>query len=185
MAPQSRRDRPADFDPAHVRHAAGLVLLFPQKDRAHLVLTVRTDHVDRHRGQISLPGGAVDPGESFEQAALREAHEEIGLELAAVRTLGALTPIDIPVSGFRLHPIVAVSDGRPQFQASDLEVARILEVPLEQLMALESIGRTTTLRDGDAIDAPAFLIDGLSVWGATALVLAELLTLLGWSGPQD
>ena len=65
----------------------------------------------RHGGQVSLPGGVVDPGETFEQAALREAHEEVALPLDEVRVLGALTPLDIPVSGFRLHPIVAVQRG--------------------------------------------------------------------------
>ena len=75
-------------------------------------MTVRADTLGRHGGQVSLPGGVVDAGETFEQAALREAHEEVGLRAERVRVLGALTPLDIPVSGFRLHPIVGVSRRR-------------------------------------------------------------------------
>ena len=88
----------------------------------------------RHGGQVSLPGGVVDPGETFEQAALREAHEEVALPLDEVRVLGALTPLDIPVSGFRLHPIVATRASRPLLTPSDGEVARILEIGVDELL---------------------------------------------------
>ena len=73
---------------------------------------MRGDNV-RHPGQVSLPGGVVEPGETLEQAALREAHEEVALPIEPVRILGRLTPLDIPVSGFRLHPIVAMTPARP------------------------------------------------------------------------
>lgn len=183
MSPRPERERPHDANPARLRHASGLVLIAPRDDRAHVVLTVRTHRLGRHGGQVSLPGGVVDPGETFEQAAVREAHEEIGLATDLVRQLGALTPVDIVVSGFRLHPIAAAARARPIFRPSDLEVARILEVPLDTLMAPETIRRRTLVRDGHTIVAPSFTVDGLPVWGATAMILAELLSLLGWTGP--
>ena len=91
-------------------------------------------HACRHGGQVSLPGGVVEPGETFEQAALREAHEEVALPLDGVRVLGALTPLDIPVSGFRLHPIVAVTNARPTLTPADGEVAHILEIGVDDLL---------------------------------------------------
>lgn len=180
MAPRPPREWPPGFDPADVRHAAGLLLLFPRGDRAHLILTVRAGTLGRHRGQISLPGGAIEPGETFEQAALREAHEEIGLGIAGLRTLGPLTPIDIPVSGFRLHPIVSAAPGPPVLQPSAGEVARILEIPIDRLMDPDAVAVKPLRLGGRTVAAPAFLVEEAEIWGATAMVLAEFLTLLGW-----
>lgn len=142
---------------------------------------MRADRLERHGGQVSLPGGVVEPGETYEQAALREAHEEVGLGLEHVRVLGALTPLDIPVSGFRLHPIVAAADIRPSLKPSHAEVARILEVSLDELWEPSRLISTTRERDGRALTIPAFHVGGIEIWGATAMVLSEFLTMLGWS----
>jgi 8-oxo-dGTP pyrophosphatase MutT (NUDIX family) len=182
MSPQPRRAWPPGVSPDDVRHAAGLVLVFPDAhDRAHLVLTVRADTLERHGGQVSLPGGVVEPGESYPHAALREAHEEIALDVSVVRIAGALTPIDIPVSGFRLHPIVGITDRRPALSPADGEVARILEVPIDTLAAPGCVSDTTRERDGLRVVVPAFCVAGEEIWGATAMVLAELLSLVGWA----
>jgi 8-oxo-dGTP pyrophosphatase MutT (NUDIX family) len=195
MAPRPRREWPDDFNPARVRVAAGLLLVHPSPathaaaidadraargaSRAHIVLTLRADTV-RHAGQVSLPGGVVDPGETFDQAALREAHEEVALDPRGVRILGPLSPLDIPVTGFRLHPIVATLDHPPVLRPSDGEVARILDVDIEELLAPSTLVQTTRTREGRTIEVPAFQVAGAEIWGATAMVLAEFLTLLGW-----
>ena len=182
MSPQPRRAWPAGVAPESIRNAAGLLLVFPDAgDRAHVVLTVRAGTLGRHGGQVSLPGGVIEPGESYAHAALREAHEEIALDAGLVRIIGALTPIDIPVSGFRLHPIVGLSDERPAFMPADGEVARILDVALDDLATPGCVMKTTRERDGRPIDVPAFCVAGEEIWGATAMVLAEFLSLLGWS----
>jgi len=173
---------PATFDPTTVRDAACLLLLFPRDDLAYLVLTLRAETLGRHGGQVSLPGGVIEPGESFEQAALREAQEEIGLAPSVVQTLGALTPLDIPVSGFRLHPIVAATADRPAWHAADGEVARILEVPLEELIDPKRLIWRTSRRDDREVAVPTFVVEGADIWGATAMVLAEFLALLREGG---
>ncbi len=182
MAPRPRRQWPEGLSPARARTAAALLLLFPLDGQAHVVLTLRSDTLGRHRGQISLPGGVIEPGEAFEHAALREAHEEIAVTAGEVRILGALTPIDIPVSGFRLHPIVGVSEARPAFAPAHGEVARILDVAVDDLMAPGAVVSTSRERDGHMVEAPAFKVAGVEIWGATAMVLAEFLVVLGWSG---
>lgn len=210
LAPVPRGPWPVGFNPSRVRDAAGLLLVFPKpattidaehaepaeqdgslrvrrvlrstsREHAHIVLTVRADSL-RHGGQVSLPGGVIEPGEAFEQAALREAHEEVALPRDSVRVLGALTPLDIPVSGFRLHPIVAASETVPVLSPSDGEVARILEVPVDDLLDPARLMSTVRERDGIALTVPAFHVAGVEIWGATAMVLAEFLALLGWSG---
>jgi 8-oxo-dGTP pyrophosphatase MutT (NUDIX family) len=183
LTPIPRREWPANWDPARLRHAAGLLLLFPLDRRAHVVLTVRSDSV-RHGGQVSMPGGVVEPGETFEQAALREAHEEVGLATDLVEIIGPLSPIDIPVSGFRLHPIVAAAPKRPALHPADAEVARILEVDVEGLFDANAIAWRPMTRDGTTRQVPCLAAAGVEIWGATAMVLAEFLTLLGWLGPS-
>src|SRR5262249_38451531 len=98
-----------------------------------------------------------------------------------VRVIGELTPLDIPVSGFRLHPVIAAARSRPRLMASD-EVARVLEVPVDDLLDPARLISVERIRDGQPAIVPAFRIDGEEVWGATAMVLAEFLSLLGWTG---
>jgi 8-oxo-dGTP pyrophosphatase MutT (NUDIX family) len=201
LAPVPRRQWPTGFNPARVRNAAGLLLVFPSTpalgdelarapaergvERAHIILTVRAETLRRHSGQVSLPGGVLEPGETFEQAALREAHEEVALPLDGVRVVGALTPLDIPVSGFRLHPIVAVTAARPSLAPVDGEVARILDISVDELLDPATLVWLDRERDGVALKVPAFAIAGHEIWGATAMVLAEFLTLLGWIPPKS
>ena len=185
LAPVPRRTWPPGFNPARIRHAAGLLLIFSREADAAIVVTVRADTLGRHGGQVSLPGGVVDPGETFEQAALREAHEEVALSAHGVRVLGALTPLDIPVSGFRLHPIVASTDARPALTPADGEVARIVDVAIDDLLEPNHLRWTERTRDGITLTVPAFHVSGEEIWGATAMVLAELLTLLGWQAPRS
>ena len=185
MAPRPRREWPPGSSPEHARRAAGLLLIIPIVHRPHIVLTVRAQTLDRHGGQVSLPGGVIEPDETAERAALREAHEEIGLSIPAVRTLGALTPVDIPVSGFRLYPIVAVADDRPDLRPSDDEVALILEPSIDDLMDPGRIVWRTLTRDARTLAVPAFVANDVEIWGATAMVVAEFLVVLGWKGPAS
>src|SRR4029077_8319877 len=119
--------------PAESRQAAALLLLYPHEDGAAVALTVRDSNLARHPGQISLPGGATDPGETLAQAALREAAEEIGVDPSTVRILGELTPVHLLVSGFTLHPIVGLTHQRPTFVPAAHEVESVIEVSVADL----------------------------------------------------
>jgi 8-oxo-dGTP pyrophosphatase MutT (NUDIX family) len=182
MAPEPRLGwDPLKF-PEGARDGAALLLLYPHDDHLHVVLTVRGAELRNHTGQVSLPGGRVDQGETFEAAALREANEEIGVDPATVEVLGRLTPLHIPVSGFLLHPIVGATSMRPAFQRAEWEVARIIEAPVSVLSDPAVIKRETRTRtvNGRQVDVlvPYYDIDGEKVWGATAMVLAEFCAIL-------
>jgi 8-oxo-dGTP pyrophosphatase MutT (NUDIX family) len=179
MAPTPRPGWLPGRSPAESRAAATLLLMFPAEAQVHLLLTVRSSRLPSHAGQISLPGGAVESGEVIEGAALREAHEETGVDPAAVRLLGRLTPLHIPVSGFVLHPVVGATDSRPQFRIADGEVERLLEPSLEQLLDPDCVQRWSRPWDGLFQDVPYYSLDGSRVWGATAMVLAEFLEIVG------
>ena len=185
MAPRPRPGwRPA-LAAGERRPAAALLLVYPGDSGASIVLTMRSGGLSQHSGQVSLPGGAVVDGESLTDAALREAHEEIGVDPANVRILCVLTPLDIPISGFLLHAVVGTADRRPAFHAAHGEVARILEVPVAHLLDPARLGFDQRLRDGVHYDIPFFGVGGEVVWGATAMVVSEFLWLLGWrlTGP--
>jgi len=178
MAPTPRPGwRPGDLPPG-LRDAAALVLLFPRRAIPHLLLTVRSHHLPHHAGQVSLPGGEVEPGETIEAAALREAHEEVGVQPASIRVLGRLSPIHIPVSGYALHPVVGLAMVEGSWAPHAVEVARVLEAPLSDFLDAARLRVENRLVGGRQYTVPFFEIDGEEVWGATAMVVAELLALV-------
>jgi 8-oxo-dGTP pyrophosphatase MutT (NUDIX family) len=179
MAPVPRHGWKPGLLPDDARPAAALLALYPLDGDAALLLTKRSSALPQHGGQVSLPGGAVDEGETIVRAALRETHEEVGIEPALVRVLGALTPMHIPVSGYVLHPIVGALAGRPATVPAPHEVSRVIEVRIAELLDPVRHRRTNRVRDGLEFDMPYFDLDGEQVWGATAMVLAEFVALLG------
>jgi len=182
MAPSPRVGWDPFRVPAGTRDGAALILIYPHHDTFFLPLTVRGSGLRNHTGQVSLPGGRVDEGETIEAAALREAEEEIGVDRGSVLVLGRLTPLHIPVSNYLLHPVVGFVPARPVFNRAEWEVARIIEPTLAQLGDAATVKRELQRRatGGQTIDVdvPFFDIDSEKVWGATAMVLAEFCAIL-------
>jgi len=179
MAPRPRRLWVPGHVPADARPAAALALVYPQGANAALLLTVRGSHLATHRGQVALPGGSVEPGESFESAALREAAEEVGLAPFVATPRLRLTPLHIPVSGYALHPIVATATSAPDVRPCEREVHRIVEVALGDLASGALLRFERVERESASLEVPYFEVDGEKLWGATAMVVAELLAAVG------
>ncbi len=177
------RLRPRLDIPDTARPASVLVLVFPGVDgEARLILTERPSYDGHHSGEVSFPGGKAEPDDADADAtALREAEEEIGLDVAAagVRVVGHLDTVWIPVSDFRITPVVAVAARRPELSPSPDEVARILEAPVAAFLPdapIEVVERT--IRDWP-LRYGGYRVDGLHVWGATARILGQLGAVLG------
>ena len=165
------------------RPAAALLLLYPRGGQAHCLLTVRHPDLPAHPGQVSLPGGIQETGEDLQETALRETEEEVGLARSGIRTVGSLSAVYIPVSGYRLHPFVGVcTEEDSRFRPHDAEVDRLLQVPLTDLGDPDR--RHSEIRDirGRRYRVPYFMLEGEKVWGATAMILAEFVGVLEVSG---
>jgi 8-oxo-dGTP pyrophosphatase MutT (NUDIX family) len=157
--------------------AAVLVPLYVQNGSLHVVMTKRREDMRRHAGEISFPGGRQDEGESELRAtALREAHEEIGLEPAAVQLIGALTPTPTFVTGYSIYPFVGLIEPGHIWTPSEREVAQVLEFPLPELRS--SFARRRLVRRGIPFKTDTYVVGDHLIWGATARMLSELLERL-------
>jgi 8-oxo-dGTP pyrophosphatase MutT (NUDIX family) len=186
MAPFGRHTDPdvLSVEGKVARRAATLALLFPlETGETGFVLTARQPTLRAHSGQVSLPGGSLDGDETPEQAALREGWEEVGVPPEGPDVLGRLSPLYIPPSRFAVWPVVAAIAERPQFAPQEEEVAAIYEVPAAALLAPEARGVTARVArerglEGREFEVPFFALAGQEVWGATAMMLAELASVL-------
>lgn len=165
------------------RAAAVLILIHPDADgEACIVLTERSMGEHRHAGQISLPGGAIDEDDaSVEAAALREAYEEIGLDAEAdgLQVQGVLPEVDVRVSGFMVHPVIAFADHQPTLIPDGYEVASIVTAPLAAFLPDAPMEIVTAERDGFRLRYGAYRVGEHLVWGATAGILGRLGAYLG------
>ncbi len=174
---QGQSTRPIDAPVGMIpRIGAVLVLLYPDGGDLHIPLTVRTASLRHHSGEVSLPGGGFDADdETLDRTALREAWEELGIVSAEVEIVTALTPVWIPVSNFRITPYVGFLTQRPQFTPAPAEVAIVIEAPLATLSDPRTIRSEHRLLRGATVQVPYFAVGEYHVWGATALVLAQLV----------
>lgn len=165
------------------KNSAVLVALYPGDAGTTMILTKRPTHMRTHAGEIAFPGGSVDPSDdSLWDTALREANEEIGLDPLAVTYVGDLDRFVTGASYSLVQPIVGRLDRRPDLVASPDEVAEILEVPLVELIDDGVYRREEWRRDSPWIPMHFFELIGETVWGATALMIDNLLEVLAQPG---
>lgn len=177
MAPRLRR-----FDPepgSTPRRSAVLLPLYPEAGGIHLVLMKRKQNHLHHAGEISFPGGAAESQDvDAIHTALREFHEEMGIKPEEVQILGLLTPLYIAPSHNMVQPVIGWLSQAPAFRPEPTEVEQILQVPFFHFVQAATLRWKTLQRDGQELSYPCYMLGEECVWGATAMILSELLTLL-------
>jgi 8-oxo-dGTP pyrophosphatase MutT (NUDIX family) len=180
MAPQLRVGPPRAEEPGDdARRGAVLTLFYPHDDRLWLPFILRATYNGVHSGQISFPGGGQEPDDAtLIDTALRETYEEIGVSPESVQVLGQLSTVYIPPSNFLVQPVVGYTPTRPDFHTDPYEVADLIEVELADLLNPANRRRETRpLHDRRLADVPFFAVGEHIIWGATAMILGELLAL--------
>ena len=179
MAP---RPRPSGeyYDQPRVdaRQSGVLALLYPHQGELYIPLILRPDYDGVHSGQVGFPGGRREEGDvDIIATALREAQEEVGIEPLQVTIIGQLTQLYVFASNFLVSPILGWSITRPHFQTDPYEVAQLLEVPVRELLDQANHREEEWQLRGRAVTVPFFAVQNQTIWGATAMMLSELLAL--------
>jgi 8-oxo-dGTP pyrophosphatase MutT (NUDIX family) len=156
-----------------------LILLYEEKGILKFPLIKRPEYLGAHSGQISLPGGKAEEGETTIETALREGEEEIGIDRRAVKVLGTLSDFFVIPSNFMVTPVIGYVDNEPAFKADNREVAGILRAELTDLLKPNAIREKEIIAAGKfSMLAPHFELDSEIVWGATAMMLNEFRMIL-------
>ena len=180
MAPIARkRISEMPIEDNSIRKAAVMIPLFRSGEQNCLLLTVRSTYEGVHSGQVSFPGGKFDEHESDPiHVALREMEEEVGIKAKQIQIIGLLSPLYIPVSKMHVQPVIAWVHNA-NWMANTYEVAQLLEVPIHHFLQTNVIKKKSIeFSPGIPVDVPYFDIQGHVVWGATAMIISELLSVL-------
>ena len=180
MAPETRVNNHAETAGApSARESSVLILLYPDANSVKTVLILRNEYDGVHSGQVSFPGGRYEKHDnSLIYTALREAHEEIAIKPEDVHVIGKLSKLYIPPSNFIVLPVVGYSFNKPLFECDKKEVQKVIEINIFDLLD-EQYRKTKTIHiRGKSIVAPVYEIEGVTIWGATAMIISEFLAIL-------
>ncbi len=159
-----------------IKHSSVLLLLFMENNEINACLIKRPAHMKHHAGQIGLPGGRIEKGETAIETAMRETQEEIGITSDQIEILGSLSEIYVQVSGFQIHPFVGWINEKPAFNINKNEVEKTISFPLRLLKNI--IEETEIETFTGQLKVPCFKFENEIIWGATAMILSEFYDTL-------
>jgi 8-oxo-dGTP pyrophosphatase MutT (NUDIX family) len=183
MAPFAKTIYEPPKDIATYKQSAVLALLVQNENASEtaseleLLFTVRSSELKNHSGQISFPGGRSDEGETIRETALRETCEEVGISRKQIIVLGDLTSMYVPVSKSMIYPILGYHEGQLQTRMNASEVEEIFTVPLHKLLDPANVDKKPWVVLGREVEVPFWNVHSTPLWGATAMMVAEIITL--------
>lgn len=176
MLPENRILKAIPADENRIKHSSVLLLLFVENNELMVCLIKRPVHMKHHPGQIALPGGRMEVGETALETALRETREEIGIASDQIEILGMLSELYVEVSRFQIHPFVGWLKQKPVFQIDPNEVEKAILFPLSHFKSKSDEIELETITG--KLKVPCIRFKGDIIWGATAMILAEFVDLL-------
>lgn len=179
LEPSTRKNFPSQ-PRRNARHSSVLILIYPRHHKLKTITILRPQYDGVHSGQISFPGGQYEQDDyTLLHTALRETHEEIGVNLASGQVAGKLSDIYIPPSNFLVTPYVAIINEVPEMKKDSFEVEKLIEVDLEDIIRPDAIlRRNIHLEKYGNVHVPCFVVENQIIWGATAMIISELRTIL-------
>jgi len=171
----------AFIPPKDAKQASVGIIVFKENNKLFFLLTKRTENVEHHKGQVSLPGGAIDRNETAKNASLRETNEEIGIDSSTLESLGQLSSLYTPVSYFNIHVFLWYSKVQPQIKINNSEVDQVYKISLDELIDNNLVSNTPINKSGFKINVPAYNFNECICWGATAMIITELKDIISES----
>jgi 8-oxo-dGTP pyrophosphatase MutT (NUDIX family) len=176
MLPLNRTLNASDEEQKIIKYSSVLLLLFIENNDLNTILIKRPEHMKHHAGQIALPGGRIEKGETPLETALRETWEEIGISPDHIEILGSLSVLYVQVSGFQIHPFVGWLDKKPEFSINKNEVEKTISFPVKLLKnSFEEVELNTI---SGRLKVPCVQFEGEIIWGATAMILSEFCDVI-------
>ncbi|MGE0018525.1 MAG: CoA pyrophosphatase [Draconibacterium sp.] len=176
MLPASRKLTAGPHELKNAKHSGVMLLLLTVENELHALLIKRTEHMKYHAGQVAMPGGRVEPGETAMESALRETWEEIGINSDKIEILGKLSDLYVQVSRFVIHPFVGWIEDINTLNINKNEVEKIIAFPLKKMNT--QIDETEINTITGTIKVPCFKFDDEIIWGATSMILMEFYDLI-------
>jgi len=177
MLPQKRKTEKIS-KPNNAKQSGVLLLLFPMDDRLYLCFIRRSENMKVHGGQIAFPGGRYEiTDRNLIHTAVRETQEEIGLHPEKIKILGELTPLYVSVSNFYIKPVVGWYKSQPEFSVNTDEVTELITLPLDDLADGNASGIRNIETESGELSVPCYMVNGHTIWGATAMILSEFLSI--------
>jgi 8-oxo-dGTP pyrophosphatase MutT (NUDIX family) len=176
MLPKNRELKPAPYEKNRLKYSSVLLLLFPEDEVLKICLIKRPMHMKHHAGQLALPGGRIEKGETALETALRETHEEIGIDTSKIEILGTLSDLYVEVSQFIIHPFVGWLSQKPDFKINSCEVEKLIIFPLARFLTHPDEVELETVKG--KLKVPCVHFENEIIWGATAMILSEFYDIL-------